>query len=159
MSGMVSSFLWFDREAEQAAELYVSLIPNSSIHSVKRWAEGGPLPAGLAMTVEFTLDGAPFVALNAGPTFPPTEAFSFFVRVSDQEELDRLWDALIADGGEESMCGWLKDRWGVSWQIVPDNLEELISGPDSAKAYAASQAMLSMRRLDIAALRAAYDSA
>jgi predicted 3-demethylubiquinone-9 3-methyltransferase (glyoxalase superfamily) len=151
----ISPFLWFDSEAEEAAQFYVTLFPNSSIGDVARYPEGSPMPAGTAMTVSFVLDGLPVQALNGGPQFPFTEAFSFFVQVDGQEEIDRYWDALTANGGEESQCGWLKDRWGLSWQIVPSNLGELLGNPDPERAARAMQAMLGMKKLVIAELEAA----
>jgi len=153
----ITPFLWFDSEAEQAAEYYVSLFPNSSITSVSRYPEGGPRPAGEAFGVEFVLDGTEFRALNAGPGHPFTDAISLFISVETQEEVDRLWDALIADGGAPSRCGWLTDRWGLSWQVVPTVLGEVLTGADQAGASRAMQAMMTMDKLDIAALRAAYD--
>ncbi|HQY34153.1 VOC family protein [Actinotalea sp.] len=153
----ISPFLWFDDQAEQAAELYVSLFPDSRIVSVSRYPEGSPGPVGQAMSVTFELDGLGLQALNGGPAFTFTEAISLLVRVETQEEIDRLWDALTADGGEPGQCGWLKDRWGLSWQIVPPVLFELLADPDPERAGRAMQAMLTMGRLDIAALRAAAD--
>jgi predicted 3-demethylubiquinone-9 3-methyltransferase (glyoxalase superfamily) len=151
----ISPFLWFDSEAEQAAEFYVSLFPNSSISDVARYPEGSPMPAGSAMSVTFLLDGVEVQALNGGPEFAFTEAFSFFVEVETQEEIDRYWDALTADGGEESQCGWLKDRWGLSWQIVPKAMGELLGGADTERAARAMQVMLGMKKLVIAELEAA----
>lgn len=153
----ISPFLWYDSDAEEAAEYYVSLFPNSSITSVSRYPEGGPRPAGEAFGVEFVLDGTEFRALNAGPGHPFTDAISLFISVETQEEVDRLWDALLADGGEPSRCGWLTDRWGLSWQVVPTVLDEVLTGSDPAGAARAMQAMMGMTKLDIAALRAAYD--
>lgn len=153
----ITPCLWFDDQGEQAAEYYVSLFPNSSILSVSRYGEGAPLPAGTALVVEFEIDGLRVQALNGGPLFTFSEAFSLVVNVSDQVELDRIWDALLADGGEPSQCGWLKDRWGFSWQIVPVQLGQLLSGSDQAGAGRAMQAMLQMSKLDIAALEAAYN--
>jgi len=151
----ISPFLWFDSEAEEAAEFYVSLFPNSRISEVARYPEGSPMPAGTAMSVTFVLDGIEVQALNGGPEFTFTEAFSFFVQVETQEEIDRYWDALTADGGEESQCGWLKDRWGLSWQIVPKAMGELLGGPDRERAARAMQVMLGMKKLVIAELEAA----
>jgi predicted 3-demethylubiquinone-9 3-methyltransferase (glyoxalase superfamily) len=150
----VSTFLWFDDGAEDAATLYTSLIPGSRILDVKRF--GDAMPGGL-IVVTFTLGGVEYQAMNGGPGFPFTEAISLSVICDDQAEVDRLWEALTADGGEESMCGWLKDRWGVSWQIVPRRMLELQSDPDPERASRANQAMLTMRKLDIAALEAAAD--
>jgi len=151
----ISPFLWFDSQAEEAAEFYVSLFPNSSIRGVARYPEGSPMPAGTAMTVSFVLDGIEVQALNGGPDFRFTEAFSFFVQVETQEEIDRYWNALTANGGEESQCGWLKDRWGLSWQIVPANLGALLGNPDPERAARAMQSMLGMKKLVIAELEAA----
>jgi len=154
----VHPFLWFDTQAEQAAALYTSLIPNSSVTSTRRYPDGAPDGlAGTVMSVSFELDGLPVEALNAGPQFRFTEAFSFFVSVDTQDEVDRLWDGLIAGGGEPSQCGWLKDPYGLSWQIVPRVLGELLGDPDPARAQRAMQAMLAMQKLDVAALRAAAD--
>jgi len=154
----VHPFLWFDREAEQAAALYTSLIPNSRVLETRRYPDGAPgVEPGQVMGVSFELDGLPVEALNAGPQFRFTEAFSFHVAVDTQEEVDRLWDGLLADGGSPSQCGWLKDRFGLSWQIVPRALEELLQDRDPARAARAMQAMLTMQKLDVAALRAAAD--
>ena len=151
----VTPFLWFDDQAEQAAELYVSLIPNSKITSVSRYGEAGPGEKGKAMTVSFDLDGLPVTALNGGPTFPFTEAFSFSVACEDQAEVDRYWKALTADGGQESQCGWLKDRFGLSWQIVPKALPRLLGDQDRGRANRAMKAMLKMKKLVVADLEAA----
>ena len=148
--------LWFDTEAEQAAEFYTSVFPNSRILSRALYPEGSPGPVGTVMTVEFELDGQRFVGINGGPQFPFTEAVSFQITCEDQAEVDRYWAALT-DGGEESQCGWLKDRYGLSWQVVPAGMEEVFADPDPARAQRAMQAMLGMRKLDIAALREAAD--
>jgi predicted 3-demethylubiquinone-9 3-methyltransferase (glyoxalase superfamily) len=150
----IQPFLWFDNQAEDAANLYVSLFPNSKIGKVTRYGEGAPGPKGQAMTVEFELDGQPITALNGGPHFKLTEAFSFSVSCEDQAEVDRYWSALT-EGGHESQCGWLKDRFGLSWQIVPTALPRLLADPDPAKAQRVMAAMLKMVKLDIAALEAA----
>ncbi|WP_285116574.1 VOC family protein [Leifsonia sp. fls2-241-R2A-40a] len=150
----VSTFLWFESGVEEAATLYTSLIPNSSILEVKRFGEG--MPNGLVV-LRFTLDGVEYQAMNTGPAGGFTEAISLSVVCDDQAEVDRIWDALTADGGEESMCGWLKDPWGVNWQIVPRRLLELQADPDRDRADRANRAMLRMRKLDIAALEAAAD--
>jgi len=154
----VTPFLWFDNQAEEAARFYVSLFPNSKIGSVSRYGEAGPGPAGSAMTVSFELDGLPVTALNGGPNYRFSEAFSFSVACDDQQEVDRLWQALT-DGGEEGPCAWLKDRFGLSWQIVPRALPELLGHPDRNRARRAMQAMLQMKKIDIAKLRAAADAA
>jgi predicted 3-demethylubiquinone-9 3-methyltransferase (glyoxalase superfamily) len=145
----ISPFLWFDAEAEQAAELYVSLFENSSIDSVSRQQDGA------AFVVAFTLDGVQFQAMNGGRSHGFTEAISFAVVAPTQQRIDELWDALTADGGEESQCGWLKDRFGVSWQIVPPRLSELLGGGDAAASGRVMTAMLGMRKLVIADLEAA----
>ena len=152
-------FLWFDTQAEEAANLYTSVFANSRILEVSRYAEGSPGPAGQVMTVSFELEGQRFTALNGGPQFPFTEAISFFVNCENQEEVDRLWDALTASGGEESMCGWLKDRFGVSWQIIPSALMRLMGDPDGERAGAVMQAMLKMHKIEVPVLQAAYDQA
>ncbi|KQQ10455.1 VOC family protein [Rathayibacter sp. Leaf296] len=156
--GAVSTFLWFDDAAGKAAELYTSLVPNSRILDSRVLPEGSPSPGAL-LSVVFELDGQRFQAINAGPRFPFTEAVSIVVTVESQAELDRLWDALTADGGQESRCGWLRDRWGLWWQIVPSVLGDLLGGADAEGASRAMQAMLAMDRLDIHALEQAYAGA
>jgi len=153
----ITTFLWFKDQAEQAASFYTSIFKNSRITNVSRYGEGGPGQPGSAMIVNFELDGQEFMALNGGPEFKFTEAISLFVDCADQAEVDRLWAKLTADGGEESMCGWLKDKYGLSWQIVPSDLGKYIGGPDPAGAQRAMQAMLQMRKLDLAALQRAYE--
>ena len=153
----ISPFLWFDDQAEQAAQRYVEIFPGSRITEVARYPEGAP-QAGTALTVSFVLDGLEVTALNGGPQYQFTEAFSMQVSVPDQAETDRVWDALIADGGEPGRCGWLKDRWGLSWQVVPTALSELLSDPDPGRAGRAMQAMMSMDKIDVAALHAAADA-
>jgi len=152
--GTITPFLWYDSEAEEAATLYTSLFPNSTILAVNRYGAAGPGPEGSVMTVSFELDGQRLVALNGGPAHPFTEAVSFVVDCTTQEEVDRYWNALT-DGGEESMCGWLRDRFGLSWQIVPSRLLELLADPDPEKSQRVMQAMLQMRKIDIAGLEAA----
>lgn len=153
----IAPCLWFDGTAEAAASLYVSLFPDSRMDSINRAPADNPsTDAGAALTVEFTLAGLPFIGLNGGPGFPFTEAVSFSIDCADQAEVDRYWDALIADGGAPGRCGWLKDRFGVSWQVVPRQLAELLGGPDRAGAARAMQAMLEMTRLNVERLRAAY---
>jgi predicted 3-demethylubiquinone-9 3-methyltransferase (glyoxalase superfamily) len=149
----ISPCLWFDGQAQEAAELYVSLFPDSEITLVVPNGEGGPGPADAAMTVAFTLDGQPFLALNGGPLFQFSEAVSFIVPCRTQAEIDHYWDGLIAGGGEEGRCGWLKDRFGVSWQIVPDDMDELMAEP--ARAQRVMAAFMPMSRLDVEAIRAA----
>ena len=152
----INACLWFDNQAEEAAEHYVSVFENANITGISRFGEGAPGPAGQAMVVEFDLEGQKFQALNGGPAFSFTEAVSFVIDCSSQDEVDRYWNALT-DGGSEGRCGWLKDRYGVSWQIVPSALGGLLGGPDSAGAERAMQAMLGMKKLDIAELQKAYD--
>ncbi len=151
----ITPFLWFDHQAEEAANFYVSLFPDSKILSVARYGEAGPGPAGSVMTVSFQLAGQRFTALNGGPQFAFTEAISLVANCESQEEVDALWSRLTADGGQESMCGWLKDRYGLSWQIVPTALPRLLQDPDPAKAKRVMEAMLQMRKIDIAALERA----
>ncbi len=148
--------LWFDGQAEEAADYYCSVFPDSRVVAVARYPEGAPGPAGTVMSVEFELDGNRFVGINGGPMFTFSEAVSFQITCTSQEEVDRYWDALT-DGGEESQCGWLKDRYGLSWQVVPEGMHEVLSDPDPTRAERAVAAMLGMRRLDLAALRAAAD--
>jgi predicted 3-demethylubiquinone-9 3-methyltransferase (glyoxalase superfamily) len=148
--------LWFDTQALEAAEFYCSVFPNSRIVSVARYPEGAPGPAGEVMTVEYELDGQRMVHINGGPQFTFSEAVSLQIDCADQAEVDHYWDALV-DGGAESQCGWLKDRYGFSWQVVPAGMDELFSDPDQARAQRAMQAMLGMRKLDVEALRRAAD--
>ena len=153
----IHPFLWFDGQALEAAELYCSLFPNSKIHTVVRYPPGSPGGMeGKAMTVEFELDGARFSALNGGPNFKFTEAVSFVIDCEDQAEVDRYWNGLIANGGSPSQCAWLKDRFGVSWQVVPKALPRLMSDKDPAKAQRVVQAMLKMSKIIVADLEAAY---
>jgi predicted 3-demethylubiquinone-9 3-methyltransferase (glyoxalase superfamily) len=152
----ITPCLWFNGRAEEAAELYVGLFPDSKIHSVSRYPEGTPMPAGEAMTVDFQVAGQPIQILNGGPHFQLDEAFSLSVTVDGgQAEVDRLWDALIAGGGAPSQCGWLKDRFGVSWQIVPAEMIRLQSDPDPEVVGRVMQAMLKMQKLIVADLEAA----
>ena len=153
----ITANLWFDTQAQQAAEFYCSVFPNSKINSVTYYGEAGPGPAGTVLTVDFVLDGSPFTAINGGPQFTFDEAVSFLITCKDQAEVDHYWDALLAGGGQESQCGWLKDRYGLSWQVVPTGMEEALNQPDQEKAQAAMRAMLGMKKLDVAALRAAAD--
>jgi predicted 3-demethylubiquinone-9 3-methyltransferase (glyoxalase superfamily) len=153
----ITPFLWFDGQAEPAARFYVSLFPDSRVERVNRAAADSPSgPAGMVLTVEFTLAGTRFIALNGGPQFPFTEAVSFQIDCADQAEVDRLWAAL-SDGGTEVHCGWLKDRWGLSWQVVPRRLHELLADPDPDRARRAAEAMLKMIKLDVAELERAAD--
>ena len=155
----ISPFLWFDAEAEEAANFYVTLFDNSEVTGVSRYGDGAPVPAGTVMSVSFVLDGVEFQALNAGPQFSFTEAISFFVNAETQDEIDRLWSAFTADGGEPGRCGWLKDRYGLSWQIVPPILGQLLADPDPAAASRTMQAMLTMGKIDIVGLQEAHDAA
>ena len=151
----VTTFLWFDEDALPAAELYCSLFPDARITSVSHYTEDSHKPIGTVQVVAFELFGQPFAALNGGPMFPHSEAVSFQVSADTQEELDRVWDALIADGGSESQCGWCKDRFGVSWQVIPAKLGEWLGHPDPAAVGRVWAAMMQMQRIDIAALDAA----
>jgi predicted 3-demethylubiquinone-9 3-methyltransferase (glyoxalase superfamily) len=153
---LITPFLWFDKEAEQAAKFYCSIFPKSKITKITRYGEAGPGRAGSVMTVEFALNNQEFIALNAGPTFKFTEAISFMVSVRTQKELDYYWSKLTA-GGEEVACGWLKDRYGLSWQITPIMLMEMWSGRDSKKANRAMKAMMEMVKLDFKKLKDAYN--
>jgi predicted 3-demethylubiquinone-9 3-methyltransferase (glyoxalase superfamily) len=152
----IHPFLWFDNQAEEAMNFYVSVFKNSKIGKVTRYGDSGPGPKGSVMTASFELDGQPFTALNGGPAFSFTEAVSFSVDCKDQAEVDEYWDKLTADGGAPSQCGWLKDKYGLSWQIVPSELHALIGDPDPAKAKRAVEAMLQMTKLDLPALRKAH---
>lgn len=152
----ISPFLWFENQAEEAAEFYVSVFENSSVTNVSRYSEVPGTP-GTVMGVSFVLDGVEFQALNAGPEFTFSEAISFFINAETQTEIDYLWDALTADGGEPGRCGWLKDKFGLSWQVVPPQLGKLLADPDPAAAGRVMQSMLGMGKLDIAALEAAHD--
>ncbi len=155
MTGMdVRSCIWFDGRIEEAARFYVSLVPGSELGAVSRYPDDSAFPGpdpGAALTVDFTLAGVPYQLLNGGPEFPLTEAFSIVLIVDGQEEVDRLWDALTADGGQESVCGWCKDRFGLSWQVVPRRFVELMEGPHAG---AVSGALMQMRKIDIAELEA-----
>jgi predicted 3-demethylubiquinone-9 3-methyltransferase (glyoxalase superfamily) len=149
-------FLWFDNQAEEAVNLYISLFKNSKINSVTHYGEGMPLPAGTVLTISFELDGQELVALNGGPVFKFTEAVSLFVKCETQAEVDRLW-AKFTDGGEEQPCGWLKDCYGLSWQIIPTGLFDFINGPNAAASTRATQAMLKMKKIDLAKIKEAYE--
>ncbi len=150
--------LWFDTEAEEAAAFYTSVFDNSRIVNVTHYTAAGPRPAGMVMTVELELDGQRLVAINGGPEFKFTEAISLQISCENQEEVDRYW-ARLTEGGEEGPCGWLRDRYGLSWQVVPTGMEELFADPDPQRAERAMRAMLKMRKLDLAALRRAADGA
>ena len=148
--------LWFDTESEEAAAFYTSVFPNSRVVRVTHYTEGAPREAGMVMTVEFELDGQRFVAINGGPQFDFGEAISLQIDCADQDEVDHYWEKL-ADGGEEGQCGWLKDRYGVSWQVTPAGFEEIMTDPDPERVNRAMQAMFRMKKLDLAALQAAAD--
>jgi len=150
-------FLWFETQAEEAANFYCSIFPNSRIGKVTRYGKTGPGPEGTVMTISFFLDGAEFTALNAGPRFKFTEAVSFVVPCKSQQEIEHYWSKLTSVGGEESMCGWLKDKFGLSWQIIPANIGELMSDPDPQKSGRVMQALLQMKKLEIAKLERARD--
>jgi predicted 3-demethylubiquinone-9 3-methyltransferase (glyoxalase superfamily) len=156
MRHSITPSLWFDTQAEEAAEFYTSVFPSSRIVSRTHYTEAGPREAGMVMTVEFELDGRRFVAINGGPEFTFDEAVSFQITCETQEELDRYWERLT-DGGEEGPCGWCKDRFGLSWQVVPTGMEEVFSDPDPERARRAMEAMFGMRKIDMAALRRAAD--
>ncbi len=152
----ITPFLWFDTEAGEAAEFYCSVFPNSKITNVSHYTDAGPRPAGSVMTVSFVLDGQEFIALNGGPEYRFTEAISMFVNCADQDEVDFYWDKLT-DGGEEIQCGWLKDRYGLAWQIVPEGMMRVLNSDDPGRVQRAMQAMFTMKKLDLAALQAAAD--
>lgn len=154
----LTTCLWFDTKGEEAANFYVSIFKNSKVTDVTRYGEAGPRPAGTVLTVSFELDGQPFVALNGGPEFTFNEAVSFQIGCESQDEVDYYWNALT-DGGEEGPCGWLKDRFGVSWQVVPSAVPRLLGDPDPERAKRATEAMFSMKKIDIAAMQAAADAA
>lgn len=149
--------LWFDTEALEAAEFYVSIFPNSRITDVLHYTAAGPGPEGTVLSVNFELDGQPFTGINGGPVFPFTEAVSLLIDCKDQAEIDHYWKKLT-DGGEEVQCGWLKDRYGLSWQVVPAGWEAIVNDPDRERARRATEAMLGMVKLDLAALQAAADA-
>lgn len=153
----VTPHLWFDQEAREAAELYCSIFPNSKVLEVRDFGEAGPDEGVSVRTVTFELNGQRVIALDAGPAFKFDEAFSFFVECDTQEEVDEYWNGLISDGGEEGQCGWLKDRFGLSWQIVPKLLDELLQDEDKDRADRVMQAMLQMKKIDSEALREAYE--
>jgi predicted 3-demethylubiquinone-9 3-methyltransferase (glyoxalase superfamily) len=167
MTQKITPYLWFDNQAEEAAALYIDVFKSrpgtpsgeSKVVEVTRYGEAGPGEPGTAMVVTFELEGLGLIALNGGPHHRFTEAFSFFVSCDSQDEIDHFWNALTADGGEESQCGWLKDRFGFSWQIVPGRLMELLSDPDPERSQRAMGAMLQMKKLDIAELERAADAA
>ncbi|MFE0104222.1 VOC family protein [Streptomyces sp. NPDC059009] len=151
--------LWFDTKGQEAAEFYVSVFPNSKINHISHYGEGAPRPAGSVLTVDFELDGQPYIALNGGPEFTFDEAVSLTIDCADQEEVDHYWSKLTEDGGEEGPCGWLKDKFGLSWQVVPAIVGELMADPDPARNQRVMTAIFGMKKLDVAALRAAADGA
>jgi predicted 3-demethylubiquinone-9 3-methyltransferase (glyoxalase superfamily) len=151
----ITTFLWFDKEAEEAANHYVSIFGDSKILSVSRYGDAGPGPKAAAMTVNFQLEGQEFIALNGGPRFKFTEAISLLVSCDSQKEVDELWAELVA-GGEESQCGWLKDKYGLSWQVVPRALSEMLTDRDPAKSKRVMEAMLQMKKIDLGRLERAY---
>jgi predicted 3-demethylubiquinone-9 3-methyltransferase (glyoxalase superfamily) len=153
----ITPFLWYDDKAEEAANFYVSTFKNSRVKKVTRYPEGSPGPVGSVMTVEFELDEQEFVALNGGPHFKFTEAVSFVVNCETQEEVDYFWEKLTADGGQESQCGWLKDKYGLSWQVVPTILPKLFEDKDPEKSKRVMQAMLQMKKIDIETLKRASE--
>ena len=153
----ISPFLWYDTQAEEAANLYTSIFPNSKILAIARYGDAGPGPKGSVMTVQFQLDGQEIIALNGGPIYKFTEAFSLSVDCKTQEEVDRYWTKLTADGGQEGPCGWCKDKFGLSWQVTPSILPQMLSDTDRKKAMRAMEAMMKMKKIDIAGLKRAYE--
>jgi predicted 3-demethylubiquinone-9 3-methyltransferase (glyoxalase superfamily) len=153
----ITPFLWFDNNAEEAITLWTAIFKDSKIHSISRYGAGAPLPEGLLFTATVEIEGQTVMVMNAGPHYKLNESFSFYINCKDQHEIDRLWEQLTANGGEESQCGWLKDKCGVSWQIIPTDLGELLRDPDPARAGRTMQAMLAMRKIDVAGLRRAAD--
>ena len=147
--------LWFDTEAEQAAEFYASVFPNARVISKTHYTEAGPREAGMVMTVEWEIEGTRFVGINGGPNFSFSEAVSFQVTCEDQDEVDYYWEKLTEDGGSEGSCGWLKDKYGLSWQVTPTGMDELFADPDKSRAERAMQAMLQMKKIDIATIERA----
>lgn len=155
----ISPMLWFDTQALDAAQFYCSVFPNSEIRTITHYGDAGPREAGMVFTVDFVLDGQQFTALNGGPEFHFDEAISFVIHCADQAEVDHYWSRLTADGGSEGPCGWCKDRFGLSWQVVPAGFEEIMTDPDPGRRDRAMKAVLGMRKLDVAAIRAAADAA
>ena len=152
----ITPFLWFDSQAEEAANFYISVFKNSKIVNVSRYGDAGPGPSGTAMSVTFDLAGQPFIALNGGPQFNFTEAISFLINCETQQEVDALWETL-SSGGKKSRCGWLKDKYGLSWQVIPTALGEMLQDKDRKKSQRVMQAMLQMDKIDIARLKQAYN--
>ena len=153
----ITPFLWFNFNAEEAIHFYTSVFKHTRVGEITRYGAGGSVPAGTLFSAEMEIEGQALLLLNAGPEFPFTEAISFFVHCADQAEVDTLWAQLTADGGQESQCGWLKDKFGLSWQIIPDALGRLLNNPDPLKAQRVMQAMLKMHKIDVALLQAAAD--
>ncbi|MGH9700510.1 MAG: VOC family protein [Candidatus Acidiferrales bacterium] len=153
----ITPFLWFDGRAEEAAKFYTSIFKNSKLGTVTRYGPGGPMPAGSVMSAEFQIEGRDYVAFNGGPQFPFTPAISFFVDCATQEEVDALWGKLL-EGGQKNRCGWLQDKFGLSWQIIPSALIKLMSDPDPQKSGRVMKAMLQMEKIDVKALQRAYDN-
>jgi predicted 3-demethylubiquinone-9 3-methyltransferase (glyoxalase superfamily) len=153
----ITPFLWFDNQAEEAANFYISIFKNSKLGAISRYGDAGPGPKGSVIVANFTIDGQEFSALNGGPMFRFTEAVSFVVHCDSQDEIDYYWDKLIAGGGKPSQCGWLKDKFGLSWQIVPTALTTLMTGPDTEKSNRVMQALLKMTKLDLPTLQRAHD--
>lgn len=151
----ITPWLWFDMNAQEAAEYYITVFPNSRILKVTHYPEGAPVPAGTVLAVEFELDGTLFAGLNGGPQFQFSEAVSFSIDCADQDEVDHYWNALTGGGGEESQCGWLKDRFGVSWQVVPRRLDELMSDPDVGVVERVSEALMKMHKIEVPVLEEA----
>jgi predicted 3-demethylubiquinone-9 3-methyltransferase (glyoxalase superfamily) len=156
-SQRISTCLWFDTQAEEAAEFYVSLFDNSRITAISRYGDHGPMPEGTVLTVVFELDGVEFMALNGGPHFSFSEASSMVVKCATQAEIDRVWARLLDNGGKEQQCGWIKDRYGLPWQVVPDTITELLTGPDKERSNRVMKAVHGMIKIDMTALQAAYD--
>ena len=152
----ITTFLWFNGQAEEAAKFYTSVFKNSKITSISHYSEAGPMPAGSAMSVNFELEGQEFIALNGGPEYSFTPAISLFVNCESQEEVDALWDKLT-EGGGEVQCGWLEDKYGLSWQIVPSKLMDYLNGKDPKKSARAAQALYQMKKIDLAKIKQAYE--
>lgn len=153
----ITPFLWYDGQTEEAIKLYTSLFKNSKVHTINHWPEGSPFPSNQVMTASFELDGQQFYAFDAGPQFKFTEAISFMVNCETQEEIDHFWNGFLSNGGQESMCGWLKDKFGVSWQITPPILPKLLADKDREKANRVMQAMMKMKKIIIADLEKAAE--
>ena len=155
----ITTYLWFNGSAKEAVDFYTAIFPESKVNKVARWGEGGPAPAGTIMTIAFELAGQAFIALNGGPEFPFTPAISLLVNCKTQEELDRMWNDLTADGGKPGRCGWLVDKFGVSWQVVPEGLGDLMTGADSKASGRVGEALMGMQKIDIGVLRRAHAGA